>query len=158
MVIQFNRKETSDQNAITKAAAWAWYERGSWFEHKTIRETDVRRPQDYTPRPSRYKIEAMKEAQSCNRSLCNEHIGNSLLDMYEIERISRELCCYVESSRVDRHSRSVDGGDPALSKETNGERINKKHKRGWRRRGIMCGSRSADVVEHMLLVGGRHPH
>ncbi|MFS7948776.1 hypothetical protein Hanom_Chr06g00563831 [Helianthus anomalus] len=151
MAVQVNRKESSDQNEITRAAAWAWYERGSWFEHKTIKETEFRRPQDYTPRPSRYKIEARKQSQK-------EYHGNSLLDMYEIERISRELNCYVESSRVAHRARSVDGGDRGgrsmVSKETRGKRIGKKLNWGWKRHGVACGS-SEDVVEHVLFIGGR---
>ncbi|KAI3761831.1 hypothetical protein L1987_52253 [Smallanthus sonchifolius] len=152
MVIQVNRTGSSDQNDITKAAAWAWYERGLWFEQKAIRESDRIRLQDYAPRPSRYKIEAMKESQK------QTHVDNSLMDMYEIERISRELYCYVESSRVDRHTRSVNGGDhggrSTFSKETKGKRTGKKQSWGWRRHGIVCGS-TEDVVEHTLLVGGR---
>ncbi|KAK9070174.1 hypothetical protein SSX86_010574 [Deinandra increscens subsp. villosa] len=164
MVIQANQKESSDQNEFTKAAAWAWYERGSWFEQNTIRETDlIRRPRDdHKPRPSRYKVEAMKEARSCNISnvskplLCTtERVDNySLFDTYEIERISRELCCYVESSRID-------GGDHGrrsnVSNEAKGGRktAGKKNNWGWRPQGIMCRSSREDVIENTVLVGER---
>ncbi|KAK1441306.1 hypothetical protein QVD17_07153 [Tagetes erecta] len=147
MVMQVNRKESLDQNEITKAAAWAWYERGSWFDHKTIREVDGRRPHEYTCRPSRYKLEAMKGSQK----ECND---NSLFDMYEIERISRELCCYMESSKVNRRSRAVEGSRSVVTEETKGKRTRKKYNWGWRRHGIVCGS-SEDVVERTLLAGGR---
>lgn len=151
MVMQVNRKESVDQNEITKAAAWAWYERGSWFDHKTIREVDGRRPHEYTHKPSRYKLEAMKESQK-------ECYDNSLLDMYEIEKISRELCCYIESSKVDHRSRVVDRGGHGsrniVTEEKKGKKIGKKYNWGWKRHGIVCGS-SEDVVERTLLVGRR---
>jgi len=145
MVMQVNRKESLEQNESAKAAAWAWYERGSWFDHKTICVVDGKRPHEYIHRPSRYKLEAMKGSQKD----CND---NSLFDMYEIERISRELCCYMESSKVECRYRTVEGS--VMTEETKGKTTGKKYNWGWRRHGIICGS-SEDVVERTLLAGGR---
>ncbi|KVH92130.1 uncharacterized protein LOC112515170 [Cynara cardunculus var. scolymus] len=193
MVVQENQKENKDQHAIMKAAAWAWYERGSWFEHKSVQESDYRRKRDYTPRPSRYKLEAIqkpqketRESQSCGdgpsldtehvsaskqpqNQQCyvpvdTEHVDKSLLDKYEIERISKELDCYLESSSVEHRRRSVDGGDHggrhrrtvALSEGTKSKSKSKKNKGFWARRRIVCGSSRDDVVETSnLLIGGR---
>ncbi|KAI3668943.1 hypothetical protein L6452_40160 [Arctium lappa] len=194
MVVRESRKENKDQFAIMKAAAWAWYERGSWFEHKTVRESDYRGIRDYTPRPSRYKLEAMQkpqkethESQSCrNGPLVDiehvyasiqpqnqesyalvadtEHVDKSLLDMYEIEMISKGLDCYIESSSVEHRRRSVDGGDHgghhrrtmALSEGTKSTSKSKKNKGFWGRHRIVCGSSRDDVVETSnLLIGGR---
>lgn len=194
MVVRENQKENKDQYAIMKAAAWAWYERGSWFEHKSVRESDYRRTCDYTPRPSRYKLEAMKkpqkethESQSCRNGLLldtehvcvsiqpqnqqsyalmadTEHVDKPLLDTYEIERISEELDCYLESSSVEHRRKSVDGGGHgghrrrtvALTEGTKSASKSKKNKGFWTGRRIVCGSSRDDVVETSnLLIGGR---
>ncbi|KAI3781220.1 hypothetical protein L2E82_11229 [Cichorium intybus] len=174
MVVQENSKENIDELAITKAAAWAWYERGSWFEHNSIRETDCRRTSDYIRRPSRYKLEAMKtpeinetlDSHPCVNSslLCTERVQNSLFDMYEIERISKDLDCYVESSAVKHRRKSVAGGGHgdrrgvSLSEGTKGKRESKskseKRKGFWIGRPLTCGS-SRDVVNSSLVIGGR---
>ncbi|KAL7588399.1 hypothetical protein Lser_V15G39811 [Lactuca serriola] len=174
-----NQKERMDELAITKAAAWAWYERGSWFEHNSIRETDCRRSSDYTRRPTRYKLEAMNnppnksthDAQPFTNGslLCTEHLGNSLLDMYEIKRISMELDCYIGSSDVKHRRKSVDcggyGGVVSFPEDRVGKRESKsktktktkteKRKGFWIGRPIVCGSTGDDVVNSNLLVGGR---
>lgn len=185
MVIRENLKESIDELSITKAAAWAWYERGSWFEHKSIRESDCRRKSDYTPIPSRYKLEAMKNVlhneidhdhvqPRTNGSLLHtQHVGKSLFDKYEIDRISKELDCYIIKSNGVKHRRrrmSVDGGghggvvslpeDSSVGKresksKNNGKSDSEKRKGFWIGGPIVCGSNRDDVVNSNLLIGGR---
>ena len=51
-----------DPSAVVKAAAWAWYQRGSGSEGKSISDFDATRAR-HAPIPSRYKLEAMKMAE-----------------------------------------------------------------------------------------------
>lgn len=114
-------KATEDELAIVKAAAWAWYERGSGSEGKPIREFDFTNNSRKTPTPSRYKIEAMKnttidENSSIKRPSTSASIStcpsfnSSLLDNYEIESISKDLDHYIESCNHDSSSRVGDHG------------------------------------------------
>ncbi|GKD42340.1 hypothetical protein Tco_1266985 [Tanacetum coccineum] len=151
-----------DQFAITRAAAWAWYERGSLLEHNLIRESDFKRKRDYKPRPSRYKLEAMKqqqkethEAPSCINLGTGRHVEKSLLDRHEINRISKELDCYVGSSKVESIDGRDHGGRRTVSKETKSKTRSKKHNGFWMRHGLVCRSSSDDVVEHANLVSSR---
>ena len=57
-----SRAASLDPSAVVKAAAWAWYQRGSGSEGKSISEFDARRGR-HAPIPSRYKLEAMKMAE-----------------------------------------------------------------------------------------------
>ncbi|PWA91854.1 hypothetical protein CTI12_AA086980 [Artemisia annua] len=136
MVMLESRKKNMDQFAITRAAAWAWYERGSLLEHNLIRESDFARKRDYTPRPSRYKLEAMKKQQK------ETHVAPSW------------------STRVEHHRRkSIDGRDHGgrrtVSKETKIKIKSKTHNGFWMRHGVVCGSSSDDVVEHAGLLPAR---
>ncbi|GLT57660.1 hypothetical protein SLA2020_306170 [Shorea laevis] len=96
------KKRSTDELIAVKAAAWAWYERGSGSEGKRIPEYDITaRAQSAVLRPSRYKLEAMLAAE--NSSLTASPVrsyANSLLDAYEIESISKQLDHLIDSCRT----------------------------------------------------------
>ena len=108
---------TTDDLAIVKAAAWALFQRGSGSEGKLMmREFDVARTHHHqqTFKPSRYKLEAMKKIKECSTqepsspsppSSSSSHRpspvrteDNSLLDAYNVERISKQLDYLLASS------------------------------------------------------------
>ncbi|KAG8383663.1 hypothetical protein BUALT_Bualt04G0037300 [Buddleja alternifolia] len=126
-----------DELALAKSAAWAWYNHGSGSDGKPIREFDVSRTK-IDPKPSRYKLEAMNKL--------SKSPSNSLLDNYEIDRISSQLECYIESSRHAKYHGGDRGGWRA---EHVGEmNCKKKSKRGfWLRHGVLCGASRNEVVE-----------
>ncbi|GER47071.1 arogenate dehydratase 1 [Striga asiatica] len=138
-----------DQLALAKSAAWAWLQHGSESNTRLIHEHDARRPK-IEPKPSRYKLEVLRNVQTIehNNSKSPSIISltsnrkssqNSLLDNYEIERISRHLEHYIESShakQTDRVSNKVVGQKKKKKKST----IN--HAKGFG----SCGSSSDDVA------------
>ncbi|TKY47388.1 hypothetical protein E2542_SST29448 [Spatholobus suberectus] len=88
-------QDNTDELAIVKAAAWAWYQHGSGSEGKAKTEFDVTRAQR-VPRPSRYKLEAMRMA----KEVPSIHTNKPLLDTYEVQCISRQLDrLIIESGR-----------------------------------------------------------
>ncbi|KAM7519837.1 hypothetical protein LguiB_018799 [Lonicera macranthoides] len=143
--------------AIVKAAAWAWYQRGSGSDGRPMTEHDFTRShRAYVP--SRYKLEAMK--RTCQESTTKgshsspsllsspSYTDNSLFDHYEIERISRELDYYMESSGSQRsHRREAAWPEREKSGKKKSKSGNSKKKSGfWSMRGgVVCGSKD-DVV------------
>ncbi|KAB2612333.1 hypothetical protein D8674_034649 [Pyrus ussuriensis x Pyrus communis] len=98
-----------DESAVVKAAAWAWFERGSCSDSKSIvPEFDLRRTCHAPYKPSRYKLEAMENIANISSKEDTEFVklespsvttsSNSLLDTYEIESISRKLDQLIEFS------------------------------------------------------------
>ncbi|XP_050228876.1 uncharacterized protein LOC126678051 [Mercurialis annua] len=97
---------------VVKAAAWAWYQHGSGSEGKSIREFDVTNHHHHHNqafRPSRYKLEAAKKIKEYSNNQESSSTSsqipspvhtedNSLLDAYEVERISEQLDCLLVSS------------------------------------------------------------
>ncbi|OMO99238.1 hypothetical protein COLO4_13422 [Corchorus olitorius] len=91
------REMESDELAVVKAAAWAWYQHGSG---KPMREFDVTTRLEYSDsasastststRPSRYKLEAMRNSIMSPTINSNES-DSLLLDPYEIQSISKRL-------------------------------------------------------------------
>ncbi|GAY43702.1 hypothetical protein CUMW_076500 [Citrus unshiu] len=53
-------RSSTDELAVVKAAAWAWYQRGSGSEGKPMGDFDVARTRRVVYKPSRYKLEAMR--------------------------------------------------------------------------------------------------
>lgn len=128
-----------DELGLAKSAAWAWYERGSGSDGRSIREVDGWRTK-MDPKPSRYKLEALRNVQHCN---------NSLLDSYEIERISTHLQHYIESSRAKYQGGDTSGAAAAEVKNLAFQKKKIPSPRGlWLRRGPVCGSSRNDVVEN----------
>lgn len=126
-----------DESGLAKSAAWAWYEHGSGSYGRPVQEVDVWRAKT-EPKPSRYKLEAL-------RNLQRDEASNSLLDNYEIERISKQLDRYIEASHVKHH-----GGDPATAVANDKVFLKKKILKGfwWRHVPVACGSSRNDVVEN----------
>ncbi|XAR58137.1 hypothetical protein NMG60_11026533 [Bertholletia excelsa] len=150
-------RATPDELALTKAAAWAWYQRGSGSEASPeCHLTRSHRPHF----PSRFKLEAMKEAgqvmpvsnsDSSSRvsSPCYSHVDDNslLLDTYEIETISRQLDYYKGAGdRGHRREVSLPEDSGPKNDTTNVKKKGKMRKGLWLRYGVVCGSRD-DVVE-----------
>lgn len=167
-----------EELALVKAAAWAWYQHGSGAEGKPpIREYDLSITQK-PPKPSRYKLEAaaaamikpreeedliIKSPSSSpsppplpnlfNSSYQLNNTNVSLLDKYEVERISMQLDRYIESENNGGGSRRENGKVASLSEIGTSDRKirsnnckTKKGKNSKRFWVAICGSRS-DVVE-----------
>ncbi|KAF7851768.1 hypothetical protein BT93_L2633 [Corymbia citriodora subsp. variegata] len=151
------RKSTSrggiDELALAKAAAWAWYERGSGGREADSR---VRRDQDL-PRPKA----VAKEKE------------NSLMDPYEVHVISRQLDRFMESSRiygsnypssakVEPHQNhwQYNTSSPESDRSSGSKTQKKKKKKRlgfWQKHGVMCGTRE-DVVEASVFREARSRH
>uniref|UniRef100_A0A5B7BL30 Uncharacterized protein n=1 Tax=Davidia involucrata TaxID=16924 RepID=A0A5B7BL30_DAVIN len=159
--------DDDESSAIVKAAAWAWYQHGSGSEERPMRQ------QADDHKPTRFKLEAIERSQSHSTNpmlLSPSHSTDiSLLDSYEIERISRQLDCYIDYYNTQYYGGRLFGGDhlgrrriivssPPES-EASGMKSKKKSmkaKRFWLRHGVVCGSRD-DVVERRGLGGGGRP-
>ncbi|KAJ4972799.1 hypothetical protein NE237_005973 [Protea cynaroides] len=100
---------TLDELAVVQAAAWAWYQHGSGSEAKPVREFDLIRTQT-APRPSRFKLEA-DENTKMKGSI------NSLLDPYEVGRISKHLEYLIESSNGNQDHQKDESSSPARRKK-----------------------------------------
>ncbi|KAL0396422.1 UNVERIFIED_CONTAM: hypothetical protein Scaly_0090600 [Sesamum calycinum] len=156
---------SDDKSNLIKSAAWAWYQHG--YDHpngrSSVREYDVLRHK-FEPKPSRYKLEASRNMQESvlesNSTMSSpkctiRRASNSLLDNYEIERISEQLDYYIESS----HAKYSGGSPGGMSEETTAEVKSKgtvqKKKVGkgfWlRSHAPLCGSSRDDVVEGKRL-------
>ncbi|KAL2521889.1 uncharacterized protein Fot_25812 [Forsythia ovata] len=114
-----NHIRSVDESSLVKAAAWARYQQGSGSEGRHILEFDLLRTKK-SPKPSRYKLEAMQKIQEkidksttisnpkSYVSTSTDDVNNSLLDTYEIESISRQLQYYIE---IDSSHAKHFGGD-----------------------------------------------
>ena len=133
-----------DEAAVIKAAAWAWYERGSGSEGKPIREFDFTNSRRTDPAPSRYKIEAMK-SEKIDKYLSSAcpSFNSSLMDNYEMESISKELGHYIEACDDRRRVVAVE----KIEKVVGSDVKSKKLSRGFllRHAAVSCGSIN-DVV------------
>eukprot|EP00262_Sarcandra_glabra_P016706 TRINITY_DN552_c1_g1_i2.p1 TRINITY_DN552_c1_g1~~TRINITY_DN552_c1_g1_i2.p1 ORF type:complete len:189 (+),score=15.01 TRINITY_DN552_c1_g1_i2:100-666(+) len=166
-------RESADELALAKAAAWAWYQRGSWSEGKPISELDLRKTRRQ-PLPSRYKLEEEQQQNSDvddhveasephSFAVSPAHTDTSLLDSLEIERISRQLDSLLEYSRrvfTDGSSSPyVDGRDRPrfVSSPDNGSRTSKmagKVNGFWLRHAVGICSSSGGMVEASILGRG----
>lgn len=160
----------SDKLELVKAAAWAWYQHGSGSDHgnPNIREFDIT-PIQRAYRPSRYKLEAMRNVVVNTNTNANTIEESSqtptttsrtslLLDSYEIERISKRLDHLVEfSSGTEFYKQllSIDCDDiyqKNLVPADSGIRKKKSSifKRFLLRRAVVCG-KSQDVDERAFV-------
>ncbi|XP_010271359.1 PREDICTED: uncharacterized protein LOC104607415 [Nelumbo nucifera] len=161
---------STDELAVVKAAAWAWYQHGSGSEGKPMPEFDlarIRRPAI----PSRYKLEALRMADYSTEGSTSPAPtvspsytdSNSLLDPYEIQRISQQLDYFIETSSVKffRESSVREQGRrktmTPLETYASVKKMSKKLNGFWlRHAAVVCGS-SGDVVEAGVLGGQRRP-
>ncbi|KAH8483177.1 hypothetical protein Peur_064432 [Populus x canadensis] len=156
--------DSTDDLALVKAAAWAWYQHGSGSEGKPMCEsyvTSTRR----APRPSRYKLEDMRlrvKEDTMDGSGAPSPIGadNSLLDNYEVESISKHLDYLMESSSKRSYGVEIFDRDDHLHRgksvslldgdQTCGMKQKKNKSKfflqgWWLRHSVVCGTRE-DVV------------
>ncbi|GKV00216.1 hypothetical protein SLEP1_g12949 [Rubroshorea leprosula] len=131
------RNRSTDELAAVKAAAWAWYERGSGSQGKPIREYDITaRAQSAVLRPSRYKLEAMLAAENSSLTASPVHsCANSLLDAYEIESISKHLDHLIDSCRT----KSYTDGHEKKKKSWSLKKVLPRHP-------VLCGTRQDAVT------------
>ncbi|XP_041002417.1 uncharacterized protein LOC121248120 [Juglans microcarpa x Juglans regia] len=170
-------RATTDELAAVKAAAWAWFQRGPGSEGRLMTEFDLMRTRR-TPGPSLFKLEAMRMAEEeailegySQASSSPIYTDRSLLDAFEIESISRQLDCLIESSGSKFHRKFMAAGDHhdrhqenvtvLLSNGTGTgmkKNKNKKKKKGfWQRHAMVaCGTREDHVVD--ALRDRRKPH
>ncbi|KAI3813797.1 hypothetical protein L1987_18532 [Smallanthus sonchifolius] len=167
MIKKEDPKVSSDELALVKVEAWTWYQRGSGFEQTALSEYD-----HIVTKPSMFKRETMEKAQEnisasthhLPKSLSRtSHVGSSLLDAYEIERISKDLDRYIKSSCDQYYRRkSVDVVcDPSgrrivssrLERDSRGTKDNRTSKEtkwfGFRVIYKLCASIEGGVVENV---------
>ncbi|XP_031492288.2 uncharacterized protein LOC116258931 [Nymphaea colorata] len=169
---KLNSGAAEDGLALVKAAAWAWYLHGSGKEGKPAREFDSWRTKQ-PPRPSRYKLEAMRD-QLTDRSRLpstsprQDPPANSLLDPYEIQSISKRLTYALEDSIQDNcifvDDDGLDGGRKMLTARNKQQRkaAERRRLKGWlgwggawmRHASAVCGP-GEGVVETSLAAKGR---
>ncbi|KAI4307666.1 hypothetical protein L6164_030831 [Bauhinia variegata] len=126
-------RNVTDELAIVKAAAWAWFEHGSGSEGNAANEFDTRRTVP-APRPSRYKLEAMRMAKEAEE-------GSPIYSekSLQVETVSRKLDGLVESSNCEVANCN--------------EKTKKRMMMGkgfWLRHAVVCGTRQ-DVVDARCL-------
>ncbi|KAG6720565.1 hypothetical protein I3843_03G068900 [Carya illinoinensis] len=167
-------RATTDELAAVKAAAWAWYQRGPGSDGRVMAEYDLMRTRR-TPGPSLFKLEAMRLAEEeailegySQASSSPIYTDRSLLDAFEIESISRQLDCLIESSGSKFHRKFMAGDHHDHHQENvtillnNGTgtamKKNKNKKKGfWQRHAMVaCGTREDHVVD--ALRDRRKPH
>ena len=140
-----NTNTNTNDLSFVKAAAWAWYQHNSGSKGKTITEFHAT-VTHHEPRPSRYRLEAMRTAMEAREGSPNLHAKKlSLLDEYEVQSISRQLNSLVE----DSHHKPFNDAD---NNSTNGRTQKKKNEKKkvrkgfWLRHGAVCGGEK-DVVD-----------
>ncbi|KAJ1398159.1 hypothetical protein SESBI_31274 [Sesbania bispinosa] len=151
-------QESTDELAIVKAAAWAWYQHGSGSEGKAMSEFNVSKTQHAT-RPSRYKLEAMNITKEAKEGPLF-HPNKSLLDTYEVQSISRHLDRLIESAHNKVGNSNNSANNAASISMDNGKRkMNKKKRMSkgfWPRHAVVCGG-GDDVVHGNALSAKRVP-
>lgn len=137
-----------DELVLVKAAAWAWYQHGSGNEGRPGREFGVARSgATRSPRPSRYQLEALARVSRSPEP--GPGTSTSLLDLYEIERITRELNRLIAASSAADDHRS-------RWKEAEKRKVVARRTGGfWMSHAVgICGTRG-DVVEARVLASRR---
>ncbi|CAJ1867392.1 unnamed protein product [Sphenostylis stenocarpa] len=114
-------QETTDELAIVKAAAWAWYQHGSGSKPKAKSEFHVTRSQSVA-RPSRYKLEAMRMAKEAPSILTIK----PLLDSYEVQCISKQLDRLIKGSDHNNIGNGYNNADNSGGKDTGNRRMKNK--------------------------------
>ncbi|KAL1348536.1 hypothetical protein AAHE18_07G086100 [Arachis hypogaea] len=167
-----NNKKDYDLDLV-KAAAWAWYQRGSGSEGNNnkglMNEFDVTtttrttHQRTSTRPPSRYKLEAMKrmelndnhhkEEEEANNNKGHRKKKNSLLlDAYEVQSISRQIDSHIIIESNKNNTSSSTSLMMGMNKKKNKK---EKTKVTWLIHGAVCG-RGEDVVDPAtsVMIGG----
>lgn len=145
-----------EELAVTKSAAWAWYQRGSGSDPKPTSEFCLTRTHR-VPQPTRYKLEAERsKAKPSNYSNqpSTDSDDSHLLDKYEIECISKHLKNYIEMTNSGelggRRRVEFSPGSEVIGmiKKEKKEKSKGRSKGFWFiRNGAACGGSTDDVVE-----------
>ncbi|KAL4342491.1 hypothetical protein GQ457_08G014650 [Hibiscus cannabinus] len=143
---------------LVKAAAWAWYQHGSSSQGKPIiiRDFDAA-PSQRTPRPTRYKLEAMRNNNNNNSTETETETegsiptNNSLLDPYEIESISKRLDQLIETNGIKFYREVLRIDADADDNQPEKKRSSTRLKGFLQRRAVVCG-RNHDVEETALRL------
>lgn len=138
--------------ALTKSAAWAWLEHRSGSRSPSTPEFDVSKTK-FNAKPSRYKAEAVRKVQEKPKS--SHSSAYTLLDRYDIERISRQLDHYIESSLPNSRSCRKAEAEAAEMKSKHGGR--KAPKGLWLGPHVplACGSSRDEVVDRTSIEYSR---
>lgn len=172
-------RAATDELAAVKAAAWAWYQRGPGSEGRLMPEFDLMRTRR-TPGPSLFKLEAIRmaeeEAMEGYSQLASStspiiYTDMSLLDAFEVDSISRQLDCLIESSGSKFHRKFMVGNHHDHRQENvtvllsnhgtgTGTKKKKNKKKGfWPGHAmITCGTSEDHVVDARALRYRRQPH
>lgn len=152
-------KSVNSSGSLTKSAAWAWLERRSGRPAPELSPSRTK----FDAKPSRHKAEAARKFQEKSNSISKIDANcatktiqfqseglYSLLDRYEIERISRQLDRYIESSRGGR---SVE----AEKAKSNRREAKKVAKGSWlgSRAPLACGASRDEVVDRARMEYSR---
>lgn len=147
------RGSFTDDLALTKSAAWAWLEHRSGSRSRSLSQSmpefDVSKT-TFNSTTSRYKVEAVRKVQEKPKSS-----GYSLLDRYDIERISRQLDHYIESSLPNHRGCRKAEAEAAEMKSKHGGR--KVPKGLWLGPHVpmACGSSRDEVVDRTSIEYSR---
>ena len=123
-------EKTTDELAILKATASAWFQHGSGYEGNAKSEFDVTRTQRVA-RPSHYKLEAMRMAKEAPSNSIYTNNYKPLLDTCEVQCISRQLDRLIiesgHSNKCDNDNNNANNNDGKDNgnRRTKNKRINK---------------------------------
>ncbi|KAL6003414.1 hypothetical protein ACLOJK_023637 [Asimina triloba] len=140
----------ADELDIIKAAAWAWYLHGSGSERKISREFYISR-RSRAVGPSRYKLEAMKDAGGSGElrpEPCLNVKEIPLANSHEVDRISVQLGSVLGStgSPYDHRSRSPSSTTMVADDAARRRKVRKLNG-FWLRHAIAVCSSRRDMVE-----------
>ncbi|KAL1536807.1 hypothetical protein AAHA92_29396 [Salvia divinorum] len=146
-------KRVSFSDSLTKSAAWAWLERRSG---QPATELNASRNK-FEAKPSRHKSEAVRKVQEksdCLTKSIQSEGFYSLLDRYEIERISKHLDYYIESSRRRSHGGRRAEADEAKSNHREAKKVAKGSWLGSHAP-LACGASRGEVVDRASIAYSR---
>ena len=134
----------ADDLALKKAAAWAWHQHSATRSARPVHPFETGAAAGSRCRlPSRYKLEAEAAAASCpSRPALTRRASLSLLDGYEIGRISSDLDSLILQARSQRQQ-------PVKA----ARRPPRKSSGFWARHvAFFCGSKWSSRVSDAVLV------
>lgn len=158
-----NKSNSSDDHdddvSLVKAAAWAWHQRSNssfQSDHQAIiikpKTSDTTRFH-HNPKPSRYKLEAMRMASSSQSK--NDEL--TLLDAYEVRSIKMRLDSLIlestNSCRCNMNNELSNNGSVSAKANLDDQKKKKKKKKVmmrkgiWVRHGVICSTREEQVVD-----------
>lgn len=145
-----------DDWAMAKAAAWAWYKRRS-DDARASPESDLGRFIRRQKPPSRYKQEATaaKTAAAAADEVGPTGVSVPLLDLYEIERITRQLERFIVGGGTQRKEAAVTASPSPPSPSTPSTTPTRKAGRKWACHASRICCAAGDAAAAVPLVARR---